>query len=131
MRKTKSLQKDFRYMIKQKGGMLAKGRLLGIQFETLLKDGLYFSVAKKAVEQARQIKQAFKAQGISLLFDSPTNQQFPILTKEQLTYFEKEFSVNFWQHTEDGKCAVRFCTSWATKDEAMTRLLNSIEKMPK
>lgn len=126
-----ALQKDFRYMIKQKGGMLAKGRLLGIQFETLLKDGLYFSVAKKAVAQALQIKRAFKAQGISLLFDSPTNQQFPILTKEQLTYFEKEFSVNFWQQTEDGKCAVRFCTSWATKDEAMTRLLDSIERMPK
>ena len=79
-----ALKKDFRYMIKQKGGMLAKGRLLGIQFLTLLEDGLYEEVAEKAVKQAMHLKEAFLEKGYPLFYDSYTNQQFPIMPKEHL-----------------------------------------------
>ena len=72
-----ALARDFRYLIKQRGGMLAKGRLLGVQFETLLEDGLYFRLGENGVEQARKLSQAFQAKGYPMRYDSPTNQLFP------------------------------------------------------
>lgn len=124
-----SLQKDFRYIIKQKGGMLAKGRLLGIQFITLFTDNLYFNLAKKTVDQALLIRQAFEKKGIPFFFDSYTNQQFPILTAPQREYFAKNYKTSFWQPLEDDKAVVRFCTSWATTDEAVSELVADIEGM--
>ena len=78
-----ALKKDFRYMIKRSGGMLAKGRLLGVQYEVMFADGLYEALASRAVEQAGRIREALLDKGIELLSDSPTNQLFPILTKTQ------------------------------------------------
>ena len=72
------LKKDFRYHIKQRGGMLAKGRLLGLQFDTLFTDGLYTDICQNAIVQAMAIRRAFEAKGIPMLGDSRTNQQFPI-----------------------------------------------------
>ena len=123
-----ALQKDFRYLIKQHGGMLAKGWLLAIQFEELLKDDRYFKLGKKAVEQALRIKEAFREKGCDFFMDSYTNQQFPILTKEQLKVFEGAFSYCVWAPMEDGKTAVRFATSWATTDEQIEKLLEKITK---
>lgn len=124
-----SLQKDFRYLIKQKGGMLAKGRLLGIQFKTLFTDNLYFTLAKKTVEQALRIRDAFQKKGIAFHFDSYTNQQFPILTQNQQEHFAANYKTSFWQQLEDGRAVVRFCTSWATTDEAVDELVADIERM--
>lgn len=124
-----SLQKDFRYFIKQKGGMLAKGRLLGIQFKTLFTDNLYFRLAKKTVDQALRIRQAFQKKGIAFHFDSYTNQQFPILTQNQREHFAANYKTTFWQQLEDGRAVVRFCTSWATTDEAVDQLIADIGRM--
>ena len=124
-----ALQKDFRYFIKQKGGMLAKGRLLGIQFKTLFTDNLYFNLAKKTVEQALLIREAFQKKGISFFFDSYTNQQFPILTASQREYFAPKYKTSFWQPLDGDKAVVRFCTSWATTDDAVAELVADIERM--
>ena len=122
------LQKDFRYLIKRHGGMLAKGWLLAIQFEELLKDDRYFKLGKKAVEQALRIRDAFAEKGCSFLMDSYTNQQFPILSSEQLAVFDGEFTYCVWAPMEDGRTAVRFATSWATTDEQVDALLTKIAK---
>jgi threonine aldolase len=122
-----ALKKDFRYLIKQRGGMLAKGRLLGIQFETLLEEGLYFEIARHAVQMALLIRDAFRAKGISFLCDSPTNQQFPILTNEQIRILSQEYAFERWSAVSDDRTCVRFCTSWATREEDVRTLMRSIE----
>ena len=124
-----SLKKDFRYCIKQRGGMLAKGRLLGIQFETLFEHGLYEEISHHAVSLALKIKNAFKEKGISFLYDSYTNQQFPILTMEQCEYFKKKYAFSLWCKIDEAHCAVRFCTSWATKSEAVEALIKDIQML--
>lgn len=125
----KALGKDFRYCIKQGGGMLAKGRLLGLQFSTLLKDNLYFTLASHANHMAERIHQAFENKGVSFLVDSPTNQQFPILSDAQLETLSKEFIGDWWCRVDANHVAVRFCTSWATKEENVDRLCTVIEQM--
>lgn len=123
-----NLKKDFRYCIKQGGGMLAKGRLLGLQFETLFTDGLYWKLARHADEQAARIKKAFASKGFEFLIDSPTNQQFPILTAEQQKAFSEKFLYEVWTPLENGRAGVRFCTSWATKPENVDILIKFIEE---
>lgn len=118
-----TLKKDFRYYIKQNGGMLAKGRLLGIQFLTLFEDGLYFEVSQHAVSQALRIRDAFKAKGFEMLVQSPSNQQFPILDNETLGRLSEKFLFSVWQKVDEDHTAVRFCTSWATRPEAVDALL--------
>ena len=119
----------FRTLIKQQGGLLAKGRLLGIQFEVLFEDGLYFENARHADKQAMKIKNAFTEAKIPFLFESFTNQQFPILTKEQNEKLSKEFDYEEWEPLDDNRIAVRFCTSWATTDEAVEKLINAIKNL--
>ena len=121
--------RNFRTLIKQQGGLLAKGRLIGIQFETLFEDDLYFSNARHANEQAMKLKQAFTQKGIPFLIDSYTNQQFPILTKAQNEALREKFSYESWQPVNDGRVAVRFCTSWATSDEAVNELVEAIKNL--
>lgn len=118
-----TLKKDFRYYIKQNGGMLAKGRLLGIQFLTLFEDGLYFEVSQHAVSQALRIRDAFKAKGFEMLVQSPSNQQFPILDNGTLGRLSEKFLFSVWQKVDEDHTAVRFCTSWATRPEAVDTLL--------
>ncbi|MBO5137004.1 MAG: low specificity L-threonine aldolase [Spirochaetaceae bacterium] len=125
----KMLQKDFGYIIKQKGGLLAKGWLLGIQFDTLFTDDLYLKIAKNAVEKALRIKKAFEQKGIPFLFESHTNQQFPILTAQQQTKLNKKYATSLWQQLDNGKAAVRFCTSWATTEENLNQLLEDINQL--
>jgi threonine aldolase len=126
-----SLKKDFRYAIKQRGGMLAKGRLLGIQFEALLEDGLYFEISKRAVEMATRLRTAFRERGFSFLFESTTNQQFPILPPDAQRRLGDKYVFAHWADLEDGRKAVRFCTSWATKAEDLEALLSDIDSLSK
>lgn len=124
-----ALRKDFRYYIKQHGGMLAKGRLLGIQFDTLFTDDLYFKLSELAVQKAFRIRDAFKAAGFEMLSDSPTNQQFVILPPEAEKKLGEQFGYEFWQKAPNGLSAVRFCTSWATKDENVDKLISAINNL--
>ncbi|MFP3390995.1 threonine aldolase family protein [Brevibacillus sp. SIMBA_040] len=124
-----ALKKDFRYFIKQRGGMLAKGRLLGIQFETLFEDGLYFEIASHAVDMAMMILEAFKEKGYSFRYDSVTNQQFPILRNDVLSELGKKYSFSLWEKFDDNHSVVRFCTSWATKKENVEKLIEDIRAL--
>lgn len=121
------LKTDFRYIIKQKGGMLAKGRLLGLQFVALFEDDLYFDIAKHANKMAMSIKEACIKKGYRFLTPSTTNQQFPIMPNEVLKKLKKNFEYSFWQKVDDENSAVRFCTSWATKINDVQQLVAEIE----
>ena len=123
-----SLKKDFRYLMKQRGAMLAKGRLLGLQFLALFQDDLYMRIAKQADELAMRLRRAFLEKGWPLLHNSFTNQQFPVVPDEVLEKLAERYSFSFWQKMDDSRSAVRFCTSWATTEEAVTSLIEDIRK---
>lgn len=122
-------KRDFRYNIKQKGGLLAKGRLLGLQFETLFEDNLYFEMSLHAVKLSMQIRQAFTDKGFELLYDSYTNQQFPILPNDVLEKLSQKYSFTFWKAMDESHTAVRLCTSWATKAEYVAQLVEDIKNL--
>lgn len=121
-----ALTRDFRYIIKQKGGMLAKGRLLGIQFDTLLEDGLYFEIAAEADRLAMKLRRALEEKGYSMLVDSYTNQQFPILSNEKAAQLSEKYAFSDWGKVDKDHRAVRFCTSWATKEEQVDELIDAL-----
>ncbi|MCI1209015.1 MAG: beta-eliminating lyase-related protein [Treponema sp.] len=127
------LAENFRYNIKMCGGMLAKGRLLGIQFCGLLekKEGepLYIEIGRSADRLAYQIRDTFKAKQIPFLIESVTNQQFPVLTKKQQSVLEKDFSFSPWAAVSGDADAVRFATSWATKAESVNLLTQTISHL--
>ena len=114
--------RGFVTMTKQQGAMLAKGRLLGLQFDALFTDGLYWEISRHAIEQAMALKAAFLEKGYPLYADSPTNQQFVILTRAQKERLEKDVAFNVWEALPDGRFAVRFVTSWATRPETVGAL---------
>ena len=120
------LNRNFRYMIKQHGGMLAKGRLLGLQFVALMEDNLYFTIARKAVEQALRIREALVNKGIPFFMDSPTNQQFPIFSKEQIAALSQQFDLALWGPVDETHDAMRVCTSWATPDEYVEAFIAAV-----
>ena len=109
-------------MVKQHGALLAKGRLTGVQFDTLFTDGLYLKIAKKAIDLAMQLKAMFVAKGYELFLDSPTNQQFIILPSETAKALEGKVAYEVWEHLPDGRTVVRFATSWATTPEQLAEL---------
>lgn len=118
-----NLKKDFRYNIKQGGGMLAKGRLLGIQFETLFTENLYFDIARHADHEAMRIKKALQENGYPFLIESPTNQQFPILPNDLIEELSKDFLFSAWEKVDEDHTCIRICTSWATKPENVDKLI--------
>lgn len=111
-------------LIKQHGALLAKGRLLGVQFETLFSDGLYERLARHAVEQAQRIKQAFREKGYEVVIDSPTNQQFFRLPNEVVDRLLREVTFEYWGPRGERESVVRFVTSWATREADVTRLIS-------
>ena len=121
-----ALNRDFRYLIKQRGGMLATGRLLGVQFETLFEDGLYFELGRHANEMAYRVRDAFVRAGYPLLLESPTNQQFPILPDGDYERLKQTAAGELWQRIDAGHCAWRFCTSWCTDPAAVERLEHAL-----
>ncbi|MGN1344221.1 MAG: threonine aldolase family protein [Traorella sp.] len=122
------LKKDFRYFIKQKGGMLAKGRLLGIQFDELFKDDLYFKISKHAIQLALKIKQACIEQHLPLAFESYTNQQFILLTDKQVEKLEQNFILSHIARQENYQI-IRICTSWTTKEENVDKLIQELRNL--
>lgn len=123
-----ALKRDFRYHIKQHGGLLAKGRLLGVQFCAMLEDGLYFTLARQADQLAMTIRWAFEERGYEMLFDSPTNQQYPILPDGLLAELEEAFAFSFWSKVDESHTAVRICASWATQPEAVAALVAALDR---
>lgn len=124
-----SLKKDFRYHIKQKGGMLAKGRLLGIQFQVLFEEGAYFKIAKEANRLAMKLSNALQNHGYQMLFPSITNQQFPIMTNEEIEKLRENYAFSYWEKVDEQRAAVRFCTSWATKESDVDALIADLGKL--
>ena len=119
-------KKDFRYNIKRHGGLLAKGRLLGIQFETLFTDDLYFRISKNAIDMAMKLKKAFTDMGYELFADSYTNQQFVYLDDSKAEQLSKKYTFSLWGEY-NGKKAYRFCTSWATTNTQIEQLINDLK----
>ncbi len=124
-----ALQRDFRYMVKRQGGMLAKGRLLGIQFEVLFEDGLYFQLGRHGVELALQLRRTFEDCGVELAYPSFTNQQFPILTRSQWAELSKSYAFSHWQDLDGDRIMLRVCTSWATQPQAVEQLCRDIRRV--
>ena len=121
-----NMPQHFLTLIKQQGALLAKGRLLGMQFDALFTDGLYWEISRHAIDMAMALKAAFLEKGYPLYIDSPTNQQFVALPDEQLARLGREVAFSFWEKLADGRTVVRFATSWATKPadvEALKALL--------
>lgn len=124
-----AIAEDFLYMIKQRGGMLAKGRLLGLQFDTLLEDGLYFELGKHANALADQLRKTLRQLGYPLLVPTTTNQIFPILPDAVLAELAREFTFTEQERVDETHRAVRFCTSWATKQENMDALCEKLRNI--
>ncbi|MBS7294701.1 MAG: aminotransferase class I/II-fold pyridoxal phosphate-dependent enzyme [Treponema sp.] len=112
-----NMPEHFENLTKKHGALLAKGRLNGIQFDTLFTDNLYFKAAEHAIEMAELVKNAFKSKGYKFLLDSPTNQQFIILENSKMQELTKKVKFCFWEKVDENHTAVRFATSWATKKE--------------
>ena len=125
------IAEDFRYLIKQHGGMLAKGWLLGTQFEALLEDNLYFEIAAHADRMADKIRETLAQLGYPLFVPGSTNQVFPILPDTLLNELKKDFTFSEEKRVDASHRAVRFCTSWATKPENVDALCEALKKLSK
>ena len=113
-------------IMKQHGALLAKGRLLGVQFDTLFTDGLYEKISAHAIEMAMRLKEVFVSKGIPFYIDSPTNQQFPILSAGQIDSLLGPIGFEIWERRPDGSAVTRFATSWATPPEAIDALKEAL-----
>ena len=114
--------KHFFTTVKQHGALLAKGRLLGIQFDTLFTDGLYARISANAITRAQELIAVLKEKGIPFFLESPTNQQFVILENRRMAELEKEVGFDIWEPYDENHTVVRFATSWATTEEHIQRL---------
>ena len=118
--------KHFLTRIKQHGALLAKGRLLGIQFDTLFTDDLYFVLSRHAIDMAEHLKEGLLEKGISFYLESPTNQQFLLLTDEQIDRLKDEVSLSFSEKPDEDHTVIRLATSWATTKEQVDELIEVI-----
>ena len=124
-----ALQKDFRFMIKNRGGMMAKGRLCGLMFLTALEHDDYFAWARHANEMADIVRGAMRRAGISSFQQTATNQIFPIVAKDQRSKLEERVAFERWGDLPDGRCVIRFVTSWATQREEAEALADILEAL--
>ena len=120
--------RHFFNIVKQHGALLAKSRLAGVQFDALFTDGLYFNIARHAIEKAMQMRQLFKDAGLSIT-DSPTNQQFVVLTPAQIEQIRKTIAFETWEPIDDNHTLCRFVTSWATTDADMQELASALKAL--
>ena len=118
-----SMPKHFLTRVKQHGALLAKGRLVGVQFDALFTDELYKEIGRNAIETAAVLKKGLQEKGYRFLLESPTNQQFIILEDTRLEELRKDVQFSFWEKTDASHTAVRFATSWATRMEDVQKLL--------
>ena len=114
--------KHFYTITKQHGAMLAKGRLLGIQFDTLFTDNLYFEISRHAIDMAMQLKELLRQKGCTFFIDSPTNQQFIVLENKKIEELGKHVAYDPWDRVDPGHTAIRLATSWATQPDQLEEL---------
>lgn len=119
----KNMPKHFVTMVKQHGAMLAKGRLLGIQFDALFTNNLYFTISRHAIEMAEYMKKGFEEKGYLFYLDSPTNQQFIILENDELERLKEKVRFSIWEPYDETHTVVRFATSWATTPAMIDTLM--------
>lgn len=119
----KNMPRYFLTIVKQHGALVAKGRLLGIQFDTLFTDNLYFEISKHAIDMAEYLKEELLKKGYRFFLNSPTNQQFVILENTQMNELAQKVNFSIWEKFDDSHTVVRFATSWATKKENIDALL--------
>lgn len=120
--------KHFMTSVKRRGALLAKGRLLGIQFDTLFTDRLYFDISAHAIDMAEKMKRLFISHGLSLYIDSPTNQQFVVLEKGRLEKLQQRVAFSFWEKLDQSHTVVRFATSWSTTEEDLAALEEALRE---
>lgn len=118
-----NVPKRFTTKIKRQGAMLAKGRLIGVQFDALFTDNLYFKISQHAIDLAMKLKRALKDKGYQFLIDSPTNQQFVVVTNDQLAELKKHVDLSFWEVVDDTHTAIRLVTSWSTTEQELDALI--------
>lgn len=112
----------FLTIAKQKGGLLAKGRLTGVQFDALFTDNLYFDISRNAIDRAEELKEVFREKGYRFWRESPTNQQYFIVENETMEKLKEKVAFSFWEHYDEKHTVVRFVTSWATTKEDIEKL---------
>ena len=115
--------------IKKRGALLAKGRLLGLQFDTLFTDNLYFEISRHAIEMAEELKKILEGRQIEFYLKSPTNQQFVILENDRIEKLKKEVMFSFWEKYDGDHTVIRFVTSWATAREDLAALDRALERV--
>lgn len=114
--------KYFMNSVKKRGALLAKGRVLGVQFDTLFTDNLYFEISRQAIEMVEELKKVLKQKNVEFFLESPTNQQFVILENTELEKLKKNCMVGFWEKYDNSHTVVRFATSWSTTMEDIQKL---------
>ena len=124
-----AIAEDFRYLMKQRGGMLAKGWLLGLQFKTLFENDLYFAISAHADQMADKLRKALTDLGYALYLPGTTNQVFVTLPDKLLNALGEEFTFAVWEKPDEKHTTVRFCTSWATTDENVDALCNALKNL--
>jgi len=118
----------FMTSVKKRGALLAKGRLIGVQFDTLFTDDLYFRISRYAIDMAEKLKAIFTARGIGFHLNSPTNQQFVVLEDRFLAKLQEKIAFCFWEKKDDTRSVVRFATSWATTGEDLAALERALDE---
>lgn len=125
----KKLQPDFRRCMKQKGALLAKGRILGVQFEELFKDNLFFKIAEHANIMAGKLSDEIRKLGYGFMTESATNQIFPIFPNDIIKNLEAMYGFYIWSKVNDDKSAIRLVTSWATEEKAVNEFINDLRRI--
>jgi threonine aldolase len=123
-----SLKVDFRYHLKQRGALLAKGRLLGIQFLELFRDNLFFDLALHANKMAEILRAEIGKANITFLTQSPSNQIFPILPNGLISELQSKYSFHIWEKIDSDHSAIRLVTSWATKEDEVAAFIKDLKK---
>jgi len=126
-----SLKENFRYLLKQRGALLAKGRVLALQFVALFTENLYFDLAKNANEKAEALTKGIQALKFSFLTESATNQIFPILPNKVIETLAKSYGFYIWKKVDENNSAIRLVTSWATTDENVRMFLDDLRNLVK
>ena len=117
-----NMPRHFLPIVKQNGALLARRRLMGVQFDTLFTDNLYFDISRHAIDMAQELKKVFAEKGYRFFIDSPTNQQFIVLENEKMQALSQFVDFSFWEKLDENHTVVRFATSWATKKEDIDKL---------
>lgn len=129
--RSNGMKDDYRYLIKQKGALLAKGRILGIQFNELFRDNSYFDLAEHAKDMAQLMQSELKKLGCEFLVDSPSNQIFPIMKNSEIDKLMENYMFYKWKTISEDKSAIRLITSWATTEEAVLGFIDKYKEIVK